>query len=51
MPNDGMYAPPANLTPIKVLEIMLEVLQHKRIVLQQSPQQRQPFFLCTPVAH
>jgi hypothetical protein len=30
---------------------MLEVLQHKRIVLQQSPQQRRPFFFCTRLAH
>ena len=41
----------SNLTPIKVLEIMLEVLQDKRIVLQQSPQQGQPFFFCTRLAH
>jgi hypothetical protein len=30
---------------------MLEVLQHKRIALQQSPQQRQPFFFHTRLAH
>jgi hypothetical protein len=30
---------------------MLEVLQDKWIVLQQSPQQRQPFFFCTRLGH
>jgi hypothetical protein len=30
---------------------MLEVLQDKRIVAQQSPQQSQPFFFCTRLAH
>ena len=40
-----------NLTPVKVLEIVFEILQDKRIVLQQPLQQGQPLFFRTPFAH